>query len=184
MPAATTRPTASPRAVFEQLLATITRRGWADLPDLYAEDVVVEQPFQLPEPLRLAGRAQVRSHFAAAANLPVELAARDVVVHDTLDPEVVVGEFDYDVHVPASGRRFRVANVIVLRVRNGQIVASRDYHNHAALADALLTYRPPGPTRLSSSSRPSPEARPNLPADLIRTAPQRRGGGIPCRKRL
>jgi ketosteroid isomerase-like protein len=139
MPATSSTSTAAatPRAVFEHLLAAITSRRWAELPDLYAEDTVVEQPFQLPAPLRLEGRAQLRDHFAAATSLPIELAARNVVVHETLDPEVVVGEFDYDVHVPTSGRRFSVANIIVMRVRNGQIVASRDYHNHAILADAL-----------------------------------------------
>jgi ketosteroid isomerase-like protein len=132
-----TTSTTSPRAVFERLLAAITSRSWAELPDLYAEDSVVEQPFQLPAPLRLQGRAQLREHFAAATRLPIELSTRNVVVHETLDPEVVVGEYDYDVHLPATGRRFSVANVIVMRVRDGQIVASRDYHNHAVLADAL-----------------------------------------------
>jgi uncharacterized protein len=59
------------------------------------------------------------------------------VVHATGDPEVVIAEFDYDGQVTTTGRSFRVANVQVLRVRNGQIVASRDYHNHLAIAAAL-----------------------------------------------
>jgi ketosteroid isomerase-like protein len=30
-----------------------------------------------------------------------------------------------------------VANVIVMRVRDGKIVESRDYHDHAAIGEAL-----------------------------------------------
>jgi uncharacterized protein len=50
--------------------------------------------------------------------------------------EVVIGEFDYRGDAATSGEPFKVANVIVLRVRDEQIVASRDYHDHRALADA------------------------------------------------
>lgn len=34
-------------------------------------------------------------------------------------------------------RSFQVSNIQVSRVRNGQIVASRDYHNHLVLAEVL-----------------------------------------------
>jgi hypothetical protein len=36
-----------------------------------------------------------------------------------------------------TGRSFQVSNIQVSRVRNGQIVASRDYHNHLVLAEVL-----------------------------------------------
>jgi uncharacterized protein len=58
------------------------------------------------------------------------------VVHDTGDPEVVIAEFDYDGQVTTTGHSFRVANVQMLRVRNGKIVSSRDYHDHLAIAAA------------------------------------------------
>jgi ketosteroid isomerase-like protein len=128
---------ARPREVLTQLLRGITEGAWQALPDLYAEDAVVEQPFAVPEPTRLAGREAIRRHFAAAAAGPLELRATNVVVHETGDPEVIVAEFDYEGRVATTGRTFRVANVQVLRVRDGRIVASRDYHNHLALAAAL-----------------------------------------------
>jgi uncharacterized protein len=44
-------------------------------------------------------------------------------------------------HAPTTsavtGHRFRVANIQVLRVRNGKIVSSRNYHDHLATAAAL-----------------------------------------------
>jgi ketosteroid isomerase-like protein len=128
---------ATPRTVFESLIHGITDGAWDTLADLYAEDVVVDQPFGLPAPLHLEGRDQLAAHFAGARQLPLELAARNLVIHETLDPEVVIGEFDYDGRITSTGRTFTVANLIVLRVRDGRIVASRDYHNHAVMNEIL-----------------------------------------------
>ena len=127
----------SPRSVFESLLQGISAGKWDDLADLYAEDAVVELPFAPSPPGRLEGREAIRAHFAAAARGPLTLQASNVVVHDTGDPEVVIAEFDYHGQVSATGRSFRVANIQVLRVRNGHIVSSRDYHDHPAIAAAL-----------------------------------------------
>jgi ketosteroid isomerase-like protein len=124
----------SPTEVFHRLLAGITGHRWADLPDLYAEDTVVEQPFAAPGGTVLRGRQQLREHFGTARG--ITLAAEDVTVHQTADPEVVVGEFGYRGRVDATGATFAVRNVIVMRVRDGQIVESRDYHDHLALAAA------------------------------------------------
>jgi len=124
----------SAREVFDRLITGISESRWQDLADLYAEDAVVDQPFMVPEPGRIHGREQVRAHFLAAVGLPLELRARNVVVHETGDPEVVVAEFDYDVRNTATRRESTVANVQVLRVRDGLIVATRDYHDHLRLA--------------------------------------------------
>lgn len=59
------------------------------------------------------------------------------MLHETRDPEVVIAEYDYDGRVTTTGRSFQVPNIQVSRVRDGQIVASRDYHNHPVLADAV-----------------------------------------------
>jgi ketosteroid isomerase-like protein len=101
-------------------------------------DAVVEQPLALPEPGRWIGRETMRQHFGRRTALPFTLAVRDLVVHRTDDPEVVVAEYDYLVTVTATGKRSTLANVVVLRVRDGLIQHSRDYHDHARLA-ALLT---------------------------------------------
>ena len=128
---------ASPRDVIERLIQGISRGGWQELDELYADDALVEYPFALPSgPARLAGRSAIRRYFAAVARLPLELKAHHVVVHETKDPEVVIAEYDYDGLVTTTGRSFQVSNIQVSRVRDGQIVASRDYHNHPVLADA------------------------------------------------
>jgi ketosteroid isomerase-like protein len=129
--------TPTPRTVLERLLRGIERGDWHALANLYADDAQVDLPFALPAPRQLRGRAELRAHFAAAASAPLEISVRDLVVHQTTDPEVIVAEFAYDGRVRTTGHAFTVANVQILRVRDGRIVASRDYHDHARLADAM-----------------------------------------------
>lgn len=127
---------ASPRAVFERLIDGVTARRPEALPRLYAEDAVVTHPFARPAS-RLEGRAALRDHFARLESMPVEMAARNVVVHQTADPEVIVAEFEYAGRNTETGRSFVVPNIFVLRVRDGRIVESRDYAHHAAFAEAM-----------------------------------------------
>jgi ketosteroid isomerase-like protein len=128
----------SPRAIFERLIDGISAGRWPELATLYAEEAVVGQPFAVPPaPGRLEGRAAIHAHFSAAADGPFELTARDIVVHETTDPEVIVAEFDYAGRISTTGHTFTVANIQVLRIRDGLIVATRDYHDHLALANAL-----------------------------------------------
>ncbi|MBT2406032.1 MULTISPECIES: nuclear transport factor 2 family protein [unclassified Streptomyces] len=65
-----------------------------------------------------------------------ELNPANVVVREADDAEVVVAEFDYRVHHRVTNRTFEAANIQVLRVRDGLIVSSRDFHDHLALVMA------------------------------------------------
>src|SRR5262245_52914964 len=142
----------SPRRVFERLTDGISHRRWHDLHELYAAEAVIDYPFAVPT-MRLTGRDAIQRYFAAVARMPLDLRAHNVVVHETSDPEVVVGEYDYDGRVTTTGRVFHVSNIQVTRIRDGQIVTSRDYHNHLVLAEVAdrlpalleaLTGRQPG----------------------------------------
>ena len=75
-----------------------------------------------------------------------------MTVHQTSDPEVVIAEWDYDGLITTTGRSFQVSNIQVSTVRNGQIVASRDYHNHLILAEVLGQL----PTLLAALAREEP----------------------------
>lgn len=127
----------APRALVERFLDLVDRGEWTSLPDFYAENAVVEQPFSKPVPLRLLGREAIRAHFAAAARGPFRLRVIDRRVLQTADPELVVAEYGYDGRLTTTGRQFMVANVQLFRIRGGQIIATRDYHDHAALAAVL-----------------------------------------------
>jgi uncharacterized protein len=127
----------SPRQSVEALMHGISQGEWNRLHLCFSDDAVVEYPFALPAPTRLDGQHAIRKYFAAVATYPLKLQMRHMVVHETLDPEVVVAEWDYDGLVTTTGRAFRVSNITVTTVRNGKIVASRDYHNHAILAGVM-----------------------------------------------
>jgi len=124
----------TPQELVERFLDHIGAGRWGALAEFYAENAVVEQPLNIPEPTRLVGREAVERAFAAAAQGPLRLSPRNVVVHTTADPEVVIVEYDYDVRNTTTGRESTVANVQLFRVRDGRFVATRDYHDHWRLA--------------------------------------------------
>ena len=119
--------------------------------------------YRIPAPiLDNAVYARAEAAVAAGAREPADQAFREVsaAVGERMDPEKVallvsdyaakpleaapfrdrlwnaVAEYDYDGLVTTTGRSFQVSNIQVSRVRDGQIVTSRDYHNHPVLADA------------------------------------------------
>ncbi|MEV6850507.1 nuclear transport factor 2 family protein [Actinoplanes sp. NPDC051411] len=107
------------------------------LAHLYAEPTDVRHPFAPLGDQPLRTRDDLRRHFAA---IPAQL--RGVTrfepvgqVHRTTDPELVIYEFSY-VGV-AQDRPFDIPCLFVTRVRDGQIVESRDYAHHVAQARAF-----------------------------------------------
>jgi len=128
---------ATPREVVLKMLACVSEGRWDDLAELHAEDAVVIHAHDVPLPSRHEGRAQLGSYFAHGKSLPLVLQARNIVVHETIDPEVVVAEYDYLGRVTTTDRTVQFSNVSVLRIRDGQIVQSRDFMNRFALAHAL-----------------------------------------------
>ena len=129
--------TLSTREVVKRLVTWVPEQRWDDLPPLYDEEAVVEQPMALPGPLRLVGRPAIAAHFAAAAQLPLSMRLEHLVLHQTADPDVVIAEFDYVARRTDTAQEFRVANVFVVRAREGRIIESRDYSNHALFAAAF-----------------------------------------------
>jgi ketosteroid isomerase-like protein len=130
----------NPRDVFSRMAA-----GWLDpaaepMGGLLAEDAVVESPFAPPgRPRRFAGRDTFVAYAKAGrAGLPVRFEeCRDVVVHETADPEVVVVEYVLAGTVTTTGRRAAAPFIGVLRVRDGRIVLWREYQDALAIAHAL-----------------------------------------------
>lgn len=123
-----------PRDVFAALSDGISEGRFDELSALYAENTVVEHPQAVPRPTRLTGRAAVHERFTGVLAGAVRLKRKNVVVHETTDPEVIVAEYDYDAESVETGRTTTAANIQVLRVRDGLIVHSRDYHDYLRLA--------------------------------------------------
>jgi uncharacterized protein len=119
----------SPRDVFLRLVHGVAEGRSGELPDLYAEVTDVRHPMATPESEPLTSRRALREHFAATPKTQGSIPERrvvDVVVHETTDPEVIVAEFAYEFPMP-DGSATKVPCVFVMRVRDGEIVESRDY---------------------------------------------------------
>jgi ketosteroid isomerase-like protein len=113
--------------VLTTLITEISADRWDHLHELYAEDTVVEHPLARDASRRLEGREALRRHFAAYAGLGRRLRARDVVWHETTDPELVIAEFVYEGTGPGSDDRYEMAACFIWRVRNGLITRCHDY---------------------------------------------------------
>ena len=124
------------RTVVERHLARVSLGMTGDVADAYAEGAVVEHPFVPHGQRYIEGRDALRAHFERAASMPLELRVDNLVVHETADPEVVIAEYD-DGRVVPTNEIFRASNVQTFRVHGGEIVRSRDYHDHGAIATAL-----------------------------------------------
>jgi len=124
-----------PSDVFAALVNGVAEGRWEDLPQLYAQQTHVEHPFH---PLRMPPmrtREELREHFRQAARGPeLRRQVTNVVIHETGDPEVIVAEFTYDGTLADTGEAFSLPGIFVMRVRDGEIVSSRDYLDHLTSA--------------------------------------------------
>jgi uncharacterized protein len=129
-----------PREVFARMKQQWLASNFDVIDSLLADDGVVEAPFAPPgKPRRIVGREEFLA-FARAerALLPVRFEeCRETAVHETVDPEVIVVEYELTGTVTTTGHRASAPFILVLRVRDGQIVAWREYQDTAAIARAL-----------------------------------------------
>lgn len=108
--------------------------------ELWAQDVVVEVPLA---PAGRPRRFEGRESFLALARqgrreLPVRFdEARNVVLHQTTDPAVIVVEYELAGTLTATGKAGAASFIGVLTARNGQIAHWREYQDTAAMAQVL-----------------------------------------------
>ncbi|MEU8687337.1 nuclear transport factor 2 family protein [Streptomyces sp. NPDC048665] len=90
-------------------------------------------------PPRHEGREEVRAGYRAAwsASPAQPQDIRDVVVHDSTDPEVITVEQVVTGTVTTTGQPFSLPGLIAIRVRDGQIVHVRDYMDGLGVAHAM-----------------------------------------------
>jgi ketosteroid isomerase-like protein len=124
------------RAVFEEFREHIFNRA----PErFWAPDVVVEQPFAAGGPSRIEGRDAFFAMTKDSRNsLPVKFAEmRDVVVHETTDPDKLIVEYELTGTVLTTGKWASARFIAVMEVRDGLMTLWREYQNTLAIAQAL-----------------------------------------------
>lgn len=132
----------SPREIVRTLIQRFSAGEIEKSLELYADDAVVSQEFALPGPVKAdkAGlAAAVRPWAQKPPRMYADIEVRDLMIHETADPNVVVAEWTYISRI--EGAVVRNGNIIVVECRDGKIVRARDYHNHAtrAIADGTVT---------------------------------------------
>jgi ketosteroid isomerase-like protein len=85
-------------------------------------------------------REALRTRFEAGAAMFRFTSVTDVVIHETTDPEVVIAEYTMLGETATGPRRsFAMPLLMVLTIRDGLIVHTRDYNSAVAAAQALGT---------------------------------------------
>lgn len=128
-----------PRAVLERCRAAAITRSVEGLRQVYAADAVHEFPFTYEGgPTRLEGRDEIVDWIAGgwAENQLRYERYRTLAVHDTADPNTIVVEQEAVGASPVTGE-FALPNIVVLTVRDGQIIHLRDYVNVLAAMAAM-----------------------------------------------
>jgi hypothetical protein len=98
--------------------------------DCYAPEVVIEMPFAvdaLYPPLIETTREELRTRFQAGTTIRQYKALRNVTIHETADPEVIIAEYELHGELADTGEPFSVRYAMVITIRDGYIERSRDY---------------------------------------------------------
>lgn len=130
----------TPREVFDSMRARWLANLSTFEAGLLADDVVVETPFAAPgQPTRVEGREWVLAHTRAGrAAFPVRFDdCRNVVVHDTADPDTIVVEYELVGTHTISGVTASAPFIAVLRTRAGRLAHWREYQHTPAIAQAV-----------------------------------------------
>ena len=131
--------TRTPRQTIERFLAAAVSPTPGDMADCYAEQFVIEMPFAdglAPERMEVT-REEFRVRVTAGLASRRYTRALDVRIHETADPEVVVVKYRLEGEKVGQATPFSLAFVMIVQVRDGLIVHSRDYSNPIAGARLL-----------------------------------------------
>jgi uncharacterized protein len=123
-------PKISPRQVVDRFLQAAASGHPEDMADRYAADVVIEMPFSSAAlyPARIeTTREELRARFKAGTAVRTYERLDNVVIHETADPEVIITEYDLHGRLVEAGEPFVLSFLMVITVRDGQIVHTRDY---------------------------------------------------------
>ena len=132
------------RETVELLLRIIIEGSRDDVADLYAEDVVVTNPFVGEEYREVRGNAALRARMNGFAKVLHYTEVKGVTIHETTDPQVAVVEFTVVGTVVPTGEGFELPAINVIRVVDGLITESRDHSDGVRAAKLLESVKAAG----------------------------------------
>ena len=125
--------------VLERMREAAIAQSAGDMSSVYAVDAVHEFPFTRPGlPSRIEGRDAIMSVITAFwSTSPLRYERyRTIAIHGTADPDTIVVEQEVEGTSSTTGS-FVLPNIMVLKVRHGEITHVRDYANVLAVQEAI-----------------------------------------------
>jgi uncharacterized protein len=124
------------RDVFDRFRDYVLGTGHEEV---CAPDVVIESPFAAGGPSRTEGRDNFLAKTKTSReSLPVRFEGmRNVLVHDTPDPNKIIVEYELFGTVLTTGKQESALFIVVMEIRDGLVTLWREYQNTLAIARAL-----------------------------------------------
>ena len=88
-------------------------------------------------PSRLEGRDAIREYLRGYPEIVDVRSFPAKVVHETVDPEVVIVEFEAEGVAARTSKPYRLGYIAVIAVRDGEIRNYRDYWSPLAAAEVV-----------------------------------------------
>ena len=123
------------RALLEHVVSLYGTDRAGELAGCYTEDWVLELPFGDP-PQCLKGAGEVRDYLAGRSGAFV-FTLRLTAVHECVDPDLLVAEYESDGHVSHNGRPYRNTYIALWRFRDGRVCGVKEFPNPMVAAEAL-----------------------------------------------
>jgi len=127
---------AANRALLEHVVSLFGTDRAGELVDCYTDDWALELPFADP-PVHLEGSREVGAYLASRLGTFVFTLSL-TAVHECLDPDLLVAEYESDGHVTHTGRPYRNTYIALWRFRDGKVCGVREFPNPMVTAEALV----------------------------------------------
>ena len=127
-----------PQELVSHALELLLAQDMAAFAGLWAQGGVLEFPFAAPGyPTLVEGRAAVTEYMRRYPDILKIEEIPQPVMHQSVDPEVVIVEFEASGTVVATRAPYRMSYIAVITVRDNEIQRYRDYWSPLAAADAM-----------------------------------------------
>jgi len=126
---------AANRSLLEHVVSLYGTDRADELADCYAPDWVLELPFGDP-PVRLEGAREIGAYLAPRLGT-FRFTLRLTAVHECLDPDLLVAEYESDGVATPTGRPYQNTYVALWRFRDGKVCGVKEFPNPMAVAEAL-----------------------------------------------
>ncbi len=126
------------RRVVEQAFGLLSQMRHRELAPLVSEDIDFELPYG-PGQKALAVKGSARWLALNDATWPAfsRFSLAITAVHELLDPDALIVEYESDGQVRATGKPYRNRYLGIFRFRDGRICAWREFHNPEITARAM-----------------------------------------------